>query len=354
MDAHSHHDRTEAATPRRREQAREEGQVAHSPDLTAAVVIFLAAILLRTAGPFVGSSLQAALREALGSVRGHELNRVGAGLLGRWLAVESLLLCGGCVLVLMSVGLLVNGLQVGLRITPQALAIKWERLSPSSGWSKLMSLDGVVRALSLLVKLVLAASVAYLVLRSRGNELFRGGGGSLEHSIHVAWDVAASVAIGVSIAGLAWAGADFLYRWWRHEQQLRMSKQEIKEETKREDGDPQVRGRIKAAHRQALQRKSLRDVPGATVVVTNPTHIAVALKYELGQAGAPRVVAKGKGAFAQRIMQLARENGVPVQEAKPLARALYKRVAVGQEIPFELFHIVAEILTRLYRRRQAG
>lgn len=354
MDTPSQHDRTEAPTQRRREQARDEGQVAHSPDLTAAVVIFLAAILLRSAGPYIGEQLQSALRESLGSLRGHDLGRLEAGLFGRWLAAESLIVCGGVVLVLMSVGLLASGLQVGFRITPQALGIQWDRLSPTNGWNRLMSLDGAVRAASLLVKLVLAGSVAYLVLTSRDRDLRLGGGGSLEHSVHVGWDIAASVAIGISIAGLAWAGADYLYRWWRHEQQLRMTKQEIKEEAKREDGDPQVKSRIKSAHRQALQRKSLRDVPTATVVVTNPTHIAVALKYELGQPGAPRVVAKGKGAFAQRIMRLARENGVPVQEAKPLARALYKRVAVGQEIPFELFHIVAEILTRLYRRRQAG
>jgi flagellar biosynthetic protein FlhB len=272
----------------------------------------------------------------------------------RWLAAELLLFCGGSVLTLLSIGVLVNLLQVGYRVTPQVLSIRWDRLSPERGWNRLVSMDGFIRALSLLVKLALATGVAWGVVSSRWDEMQRQSRGSLEQSVGLAWDATASVAIGMALAGLAWAGADYLYRWWRHEQQLRMTKQETKDEAKHEEGHPQVRSRMRSAHKQALQRKALRDVPQATIVVTNPTHIAVALKYELGQPGAPRVVAKGKGAFARRIIRTARDSGVPVQESKPLARALYRQVSIGQEIPFELFHIVAELLSRLYRRKQAG
>lgn len=351
---HSQYDKTEAPTQRRRERAREEGQVAQSPDLTAAIVIFLTAVLLRSAGPVVGRGLAKALRLTLGGLRGDALGSVEADFIGRWMAAQSLWLAGGCVLVLMTVGLLATGLQTGFRVTPRALAWRWERLDPAAGWSRLVSLDGFVRALSLLVKLGLTLSAAGMIFAGRWEELRQQLRGTLEQSIAAAWDCTASVAIAVSLTGLVWAGADYLYRWWRHEQQLRMSRQEIKDEAKQEDGNPQVRQRIKSAHQQALIRKSLRVVPQATLVVTNPTHIAVALRYDVGQPGAPKVVAKGKGALAQRIIRLAREHGVPIQEAKPVARALYRQANIGQEIPFELFHVVAEILSRLYRRRQTG
>lgn len=316
--------------------------------------MFLAAILLRSAGPYVGGGLQRTLHEALSGLRGESLGFAESAVWGRWMASNALLLTGGAVVLVLSAGLLASGLQVGFRITPQALSIKWERLSFSNGWNRLASMDGFVRGLSLLVKFLLVMTIAGFLLAGRWDEWRGLVRGTLHDSIGQAWDAVAAVAIAVSFGGLAWAAADYLYRWWRHEQQLRMTRQELKDEIKRDEGDQQLRGRIRNAQKQATVRKSLQAVPEASIVITNPTHFAVALKYELGQSGAPRVVAKGKGALALRIRQIALDHGVPVHEAKPLARALYRQVPIGGEIPFELFHIVAEILSRLYRRKQAG
>lgn len=354
MAEFSHHDKTEAPTPRRRERAREEGQVAHSPELTSALVMFLAALALRKVGPFVGRGLEQVLLDTVPRLRG-TAGGVGETLVwGRWFSWQLLLLTGGIVAAVAATGLLAGGLQVGLRLTPKTLAVNWSRLSPANGWKRLMSLDGVLRGVSTLMKLTLAVSLGVFVLASRWDEVRYGGHGSLREVAGLAWDVTAGLAVAIAAASLVWAAADYLYRWWRHEQQLRMTRQELKDELKNEEGDPQLRARRRSAHKLAAARKALQQVPEATVVITNPTHIAVALKYTLGQPGAPRVIAKGAGALARRIVQIAREHGVPVQEMKPLARALYRQVNIGQQIPVELYHVVAEILSQLYRRKRTG
>lgn len=348
------HDRTEAPTPRRRERAREEGQVAQSPDLTNALVMFVAAIALRTVGPVVGGGLAVLLTDNLPTIRGSDGGFAETVVWGKWLCANLLWLSGGILAAVLTLGLLVSGLQVGFRFTPAALSLKWSRLSPAEGWKRLVSLDGFVRGLSTLMKLTLAVSVGVFVLASRWEEIRIRAQGTLRDAVVLAWDVAASVAVAISAAALLWAAADYLYRWWRHEQQLRMTRQELKDELKHDEGNPQQRAHMRSVHKQAAARRALKHVPDATIVITNPTHIAVALQYTIGQAGAPRVVAKGTGALARRIVRIAREHGVPVQEFKPLARALYRQAPIGGEIPLELYHVVAEILSRLYRRRRAG
>lgn len=316
--------------------------------------MFLAALALRRVGPLVGGGLERVLAETLPMVRGTSSGIWESVVWGRWFCWNLLLTSGGVLGGMLVLGLTASALQVGVRVTPQALSLKWERLSPVAGWGKLFSMDGAVRGLNTLMKLALATCIGGFVIAGRWNEIRYQSQAGMAESLRLAWDITASIAIAISAGALLWAGADYLYRWWRHEQQLRMTRQELKDEMKHEDLDPQVKARMKQAHRQAAARRALKQVPQATLVVTNPTHIAVALQYRIGQAGAPRVIAKGSGALARRIVKIARENGVPVQEMKPLARALYKQVPIGQEIPWELYHVVAEILSRLYRRKRAG
>jgi flagellar biosynthetic protein FlhB len=350
----SHHDKTEAPTQRRRERAREEGHVAQSPDLTNALVMFLVALALRRAGPILGAGLEGVLHQTLPRLNHATLGVAETAVWGRWLGSNLLWLTCGLWAATAAIGLLATGVQVGVRMNPGALALKWERLSPTSGWQKLFSLDGAMRGFGACMKAVLVGSLTVMVLSNRWEEVRRAPMASLSGAVAIGWDVIASAAIAISLGTLAWAAADYFYRWWRQEQDLKMSRQELADEIKQDEGHPQLRARMRKLQRDAATRKSLKTVPEATIVLTNPTHLAVALQYRLGYAEAPRVLAKGKGALAKRIVRIARQHGIPVEEAKPVARALYKYVPVGHEIPTNLYHIVAEVLARLYQRKRAG
>lgn len=203
-----------------------------------------------------------------------------------------------------------------------------------------------------MVKVVTLTTVTVLLFLSWHHTIQRDAHGDLAYSVQVGWDMIRQLLMFVAGAALTWGAADYGFRWYRNELKLRMTRDELKEEIKSESGDPHMKARIRRMQKEAAQRKTLQDVPKATVVLTNPTHYAVALQYEAGVMNAPKVVAKGKGAFARRIAEIARENGVPVLERKPLARALYALGEVGKEIPVEYFRAVAEILAYVYKLKQ--
>jgi flagellar biosynthetic protein FlhB len=195
--------------------------------------------------------------------------------------------------------------------------------------------------------------LAWAVLRGRGGLLVAAGDGDVGHLAARGWDLTLRLALSVAAALFLLGAADYGFQRFRFERALRMTRQEVKEELKREEGDPAVRARVRQVQREMARRRMMAAVPKASVVVTNPTHVAVALRYERGVTAAPRVVAKGEGFVAERIKELARRHGVPVVERRPLARALFKAVAIGQEIPRELFYVVAEVLAYVYRLRGA-
>ena len=176
----------------------------------------------------------------------------------------------------------------------------------------------------------------------------------LRQAIRSTWGLAVEVGIAVAGALVVVGICDFLYQRWQHEEDLKMSLQDLKEEKKQDEGDPQVKSRLRKLQRDAARLRMLQDVPSASVVLTNPTHFAVALRYEQGVSKAPKVVAKGEGLLAKRIARIAREHGVTVLERKPLTRALYASAEVGQEIPDTLFRAVAEVLAYVYRLQRGG
>jgi flagellar biosynthetic protein FlhB len=255
--------------------------------------------------------------------------------------------------LLVATALFVGSLQVGVHFVPALLAPKWEKLSFTAGWRRMFSLSATVRGLFAIFKVCLVAALAYWVLKGRSTQIMNMGAGNLATASTQAWGLAIRLALAIA-ASLALLGVvDYAYQRFRFERSLRMSRQELKDELKREEGDPQIRARIRKMQREMAKKRMLQDVPRATVVITNPTHLAVALRYERGKAGAPLVVAKGAGFVALRIMAIARRHAVPVVERKPVAQALYKAVKVGQEIPGALYVAVAEVLAYIYRLRGA-
>jgi FlhB-like protein len=243
--------------------------------------------------------------------------------------------------------------QAGFLLSTQPLNPDLGRLSPIRGWSRLMSSRTVMRGASTIVKAAILATLSAWTLSSRTDQIALAGRGTLAEAVSMAWNLSMRLGFGMALCMVLLGLLDYLFQRWRMEQELRMTRRELQEEHREHEGDPQIRARVRKLQRETAQRQMIREVPKATLVLTNPTHYAVALRYERGETEAPRVIAKGEGQFARRIAQVARDHGIPVLERKLLTRALYQSVDVGQEIPMEFYQAIAEILAYVYRLRAA-
>jgi flagellar biosynthesis protein FlhB len=218
----------------------------------------------------------------------------------------------------------------------------------------LWSVDNLAKALTVLLKLTLVTIVAAMAAVQQLSALHALGGSTFPRAAGMGATVIVRVLWSAAAAALAIGLGDYAWHVWRREQRLKMTRQELKQEQKEEGGDPHLKARMRKTQREIARRKGLKDVPTATVVLTNPTHFAVALRYDRNSSAAPVVVAKGSDALAKQIVRIAKQNGVPVLERKPLTRALYKYVDIGKEIPGEFYQTVAEILAFLYRQKRAA
>jgi len=346
--------KTEAPTQRRREEAREQGQVAVSSELAAGLLLLTGVLVLWYGANTIKEGLIIGLRLTMLTIAapadfGVEQSKTFmVALIGR--GMESLGVFWGLLLV---VGLGVGAMQVGFHVVPGLLGPKWEKLSPGQGRKRIFSLAGVMRGLMALIKVAVIVALAAWVLRGRSAQIMNFGDGQLGTAAAEAWNIAMRLALACAGALVIIGVTDYAFQRWRFEQALRMTRQELKDEVKREEGDPQMRARLRKMQREMSRKRMMQDVPRSTVVITNPTHLAVALRYERGAMAAPKVVAKGAGFVALRIVALARRHAVPVVERKPIAQALFKAVKVGQEIPAALYYTVAEVLAFVYRLRHA-
>jgi flagellar biosynthetic protein FlhB len=341
--------KTEPASPQRREEARRQGQVAFSPELTGNLLLLTGVILLLVRGPTMGQDLLGVIRYRLRWAYFPQFGVEQAADVLNGMALRGLDIIGLFLGMAVTVALAVNVFQVGFVISPAVLAFRPERLNPATGWSRVFSVAGVVRGLLAVVKVLVVGLMAFVMLRGRIGLIATLDQVTVAESAATTWTVAIRLALMVAAALAILGVVDYVYQRFRFERQLRMTKQEAKEEAKREEGDPVIKGRIRRMAREMAQRRMMREVPRATVVITNPEHLAVALRYERGKMPAPRVVAKGAGLMARRIVDLARRHGVPVLERKEVAQALYRRAEVGRDIPVALFVLVAEVLAYLYR-----
>jgi flagellar biosynthetic protein FlhB len=342
--------RTEAPTPRRRQEAREQGRVAVSQELTGGLLLLAGALALLWGGAGLGGGLLDGVRRGLSGAAVRDLGPEQARALLVGLAAQAAHLVAPLLAALFVVALVAMVFQVGFHFLPGLLAFRIDRLDPMAGLQRMFSLAGVVRGLAALAKVMIVAAVAYVVCSGRARELSALWQHDLPTAVALGWAVVLRLAIIAAIALLVLGGLDYAFQRYRLEQSLWMTRQELKEELKQEEGDPVIKARMRKLGREMSQRRMMRDVPRATVVITNPTHLAIALRYEKGQP-APRVLAKGAGHVAQRIVETARRHAVPVVERRPVAQALYKAVKVGQEVPAALYHAVAEVLAYVYRLR---
>ena len=347
-------DRTERATPRRREEARKHGQVALSPEV-APVAVLLAALALASWGAPAALARSrtalAGLLAASGPVAAHD-DPVGP------LIVRTLLTFGGLLapfcLAAAVVGAGAVVAQVGWSVNPELLLPDPGRISPSNGLKRIFSANGAMNLVKAVAKIAVVATVAYRVLLRTGAEAIGASGMMPAEILGFTGAGLRRLFLTMAVALAVLGGLDYLWQRRRHEQSLKMSRHEVKEEHKETEGDPQVKGRFRRAHREIARRRMLTEVKRADVVLTNPVHVAVALRYRASETAAPQVLAKGAGELAQKIKDAARAAGVPIVERRALARALFKSVKVGAEIPPALYRAVAEILAYIYSLRGAA
>ncbi len=346
--------KTEEPTERRRDEAKKKGQFAISSELTGSLLLLSAVLVLSWSGNNIGTSLARIVRNHLFQLNRGELNPAQTHKLITETVLGGIETCGLLLCVLFLTAISVGVLQVGFNVSFESLQANWSKLSPISGSKRLFSLRSVVHTLISITKV--CAIVAVLWWLAHSSQVFGNGLGfpSLLTAVRTGWGFAIHFAMAVAGFLIMIALADVVFQRWRHEQELKMSHQEIKEEQKQELGDPLMRARIKKLQREASQRRMLDDVPNATVVVTNPTHYAVALQYTRETMQAPKVVAKGKDFLAKRIAKIAKDNDIPILERKPLARALFATVPIGEEIPAELYQAIAEIMVYVYGLKRAA
>jgi flagellar biosynthesis protein FlhB len=342
-------EKTEAPTPRRRQEAREQGQIARSQDLSSAALLVGAMVLLKAFGDRVVGALRALMAEGLSSRTLGEGNPGAAMDPFRSPLVEvakslSPLLVGVALLVVA-----VNLAQVGWAFNPKRLQPNLGALNPFKGIGKVFGKGrSPVQAVMGAFKLGVVVMVAYSALHGRLAEVVMAQELGYLQILGMGAGLVYSIGLRVGVALLVLAILDYAWQRWRLETQLKMSKQEVKEEMRRMEGDPRIKQRRRQIAMQIAHQRLKKDVPTADVIVTNPTEFAVALKYDAGAMHAPRVIAKGQGLSAKRIREIAIASGVPILERKPLARALFKLVEVGQEIPEQFYSAVAEILAYVY------
>lgn len=347
-------ERTEKATPKKRKDARERGQVRKSNELVTAVMMLLLFGALRMLGPGMWERMAALLRAGLTGQLSLGAT-VEADEMPRLLARVSLEL-GMIMLPFLGVAFLgaagANLLQVGFLFSSKALEPKMDRLNPLKGLQRIFSVHTLYELVKSIVKIIIIGYIAYGRYMAA---MERFGGAAWMDPVLIGALILfliTDTGLSVGLALLVMAGLDYFYQWWKYEKDLRMTKYELKLEYKQQEGDPQVKGRIKQKQRQMAMMRMMQAVPEADVVITNPTHYAVALKYEEGRAAAPVVTAKGQDFLAQRIKAVALEHGVELVENKPVAQGLYKMCEIGSEVPFELYQAVAEILAYVYKLKK--
>ncbi|MDR2032079.1 MAG: flagellar type III secretion system protein FlhB [Azoarcus sp.] len=344
-------EKTEPASGRRLEQAREEGQVPQSRELSTFLVTMSGVLCLWLLGGWMGARLLGVLRRAFAFDRQTAFDLTGASLSA---LLQSLF--GGALLTLMPLFLVLMLAAVasplmlgGFLLAPKALGIKLDRLDPLQGIKRMFSLHGLAEMLKAVMKAGLIGGVGATVLWRNRDHLFDFMSEPLALAIpDFAGTVTWIALLIVSSLGLL-ALFDVPFQLWQYHKNLRMTKEEVKRENKEQEGDPHVKGRIRALQREMARRRMMAEVPKADVVVTNPTHFSVALRYDAARMAAPIVTAKGRGELALKIREIAHEHHVLLLEAPPLARALYAHCELGESIPAALFTAVAEVMAYVYQ-----
>jgi flagellar biosynthetic protein FlhB len=349
-------EKTEKATPKKRRDARERGQVLKSTEVNTAFCCIVMFALLLSLWPSLTERMAALYKEFLS---GTSILPSGAGVTQAQISrtLYRVVVSFGKIMLpilgaALAAGVAINLLQVGFLFTSKTLSPKLDRISPLKGFARIFSVRTLTELVKSILKVAVLGYIAYTSYRDLIAEFPNYVGRDIYGLFLSTMNIAFSVALKMVAAFVLIAAGDYLVQWRKFEKDMRMTKQEVKDEYKMTEGDPQIKGKIRQKQRQMSAMRMMAQVPSADVVITNPTHYAVALKYEDGVSDAPTVVAKGKDFLARKIKQTAAEHGVEMVENRALARALYDGCELGALIPQEFYQVVADILVYVYRKKR--
>jgi|AGTN01.2.fsa_nt_gi flagellar biosynthetic protein FlhB len=355
MSAQPAGEKTEKATPKRKREAREKGQVFKSVEVISAFSLIVLFGVLMIFGKSMAVNIKAMMRSFFTADVPEVMDSSAATQVLGSAALSFLKIVAPVLIAAFLCGLVFNLVQVGFNFSSKAVTPKLEKISMLSGFKRIFSKRTLIELLKSTIKIVLLGWVAYSEYRKRMNTFAPLMGENLEYAISVSMDILLSVAFKLGLAFAIFAPFDYMYQRWKHNKDLMMTKQELREEYKLTEGNPQTKSRIAQKQRQMSRMRMVQAVKDADVVITNPTHYAVALSYKEDKHKAPVVVAKGKDYLAQRIKEEAREHRVEIVENRPVAQSLYFFCEVGDEVPEDLYKAVAEILAVVYRlKKKAG
>ena len=350
-------EKTEPATAKKLKDARDEGKVAKSRELNSAFDLIVLFLCLKIFVSFVGekfidifSYIYENMPDFVKINEGGLSVQAVAGLIAS-VTLKSLLIMLPFMAFGFVVTLLVSIVQVGWKVSTKPMKPELSKLNPSNGFKRIFSKDSLFELVKSILKIVIIIYIAYTSIKDNANDLFALYDLGLNQAVALVGTLIINTGIKISIVYLVIGLADFIYQKHKFNEDMKMTKQEVKDEYKNTEGDPQIKGRQRRKMQEVSQKRMMQDVPKADVVITNPTHFAVALKYEAEVSSAPVVLAKGEDYLAQKIKEVARENKIEIVENKPLARMLYHNVDVGAEIPPELYQAVAEVLAAVYKAK---
>ena len=348
-------EKTEEASGKKLEDQRKEGKVAKSTEIISFSVFSIGMIMLYLMRNFIGSNLSNLAGDIFNSLDTLQLNINVIQLYLAQAALFFFITISPVILAILVFSLAANIGQVGFKITPKALMPKFSKLNVFTGIKNtFLTSKSYVEALKAFLKLLLISGFTYLILEDLVIDSISLVSLSIEEILAFMIDGALSLIWKIALIYAVLAFADFIYQKFKFKKEMKMTKQEVKEESKQTEGDPLIKSKIKSIQYETARRRMMKDIPTADVVVTNPTHFAVAIKYEPEKHHAPKVVAKGMDQLAQRIKQIATENNVPLHEDVQLARALYKLCEVGDFIPEQLFQAVAKILAYIFNLKKTA
>lgn len=348
-------EKTEEPTEKKKSDARKEGQVAKSKEVASTLTLLSLFLLLKLWISTLGNQLLELFSgyydkfpELVTYINGNLSVRTFSSLLTQ--SLKSVLII---ILPFLLVGFVVSFLsdliQVQWKPTTKPLQPKFSKLNPISGVKKLFSSQALVELIKSIVKIAFMVLIIYNELKDQWQLIFMVYEIPLMQAVLLAGTILIDIGFKISLVFILVAAADYIFQRWKHHEDLKMTKQEIKEEFKNQEGDPKIKGKIRQRMMEASRRRMMQDLPKADVVITNPTHYAVAIRYDKDIADAPVVIAKGADYLAQRIKEVAREHHIEIMENKPLARSLYANVEIGEQVPPELYVAVAEVLAAVYR-----
>lgn len=351
-------EKTEPATAKKLADARKEGQVAKSQELSNAIGLVALFVILKMFVSFVGerflgmfpliyNKIPEIIDESVGGLSVFMAGKVLGNVLLTILTTMAPFLAVGFIMALLS-----NVLQIKWKVTTKPMRPKFSKINPLSGFKRIFSKDSLFELVKSIVKVALILYIAYTSIKDHQNDLFLLYDIPLLQVVILVGTIVIDTGLKIALVYIFIGIADFVYQKHKFKEDMKMTKQEVKDEFKNTEGNPEIKGRQRSKMREASQRRMMQSLPSADVVITNPTHYAVAIKYDAKQNSAPVVLAKGEDFLAQKIKEVARDNHIEIVENKPLARMLYANVDVGQEVPPELYQAVAEVLAFVYSLRE--